>query len=74
MEQIMPPEGAELRKQMYALKALDEGKPTEQDLKYIKCSSFCEIRLTIDFEEKYGQGIEFVKGCRTSFLFFLDNK
>lgn len=42
MEQIMPPEGAELRKQMYALKALDEGNPTKQDLEYIKCHYHCE--------------------------------
>jgi hypothetical protein len=36
MESIMPPEGAALRKQMYALKALDEGKATQADLDYIK--------------------------------------
>jgi hypothetical protein len=36
MEAIMPPEGAALRKQMYALKALDEGKATQVDLDYIK--------------------------------------
>lgn len=36
MESIMPPEGAALRKQMNALKALDEGKATQPDLDYIK--------------------------------------
>ena len=36
MESIMPPEGAALRKQMNALKALDEGRATEADRKYIK--------------------------------------
>ena len=36
MESIMPPEGAALRKQMFALKALDKGKATQADLSYIK--------------------------------------
>jgi hypothetical protein len=36
MEQIMPPEGADLRKQMYALKARDQGKATQADLDWIK--------------------------------------
>jgi hypothetical protein len=72
MEQIMPPEGADLRKQMYALKARDEGKATNEDLEYIKGTRFPPLMK--GFEEKYGQGIEFVKGCRTAFLFFLDNK
>jgi hypothetical protein len=35
MESIMPPEGADLRKQMYALKARDEGKASPQDLDWI---------------------------------------
>jgi len=36
MEQIMPPEGAALRKQMNVLKALDEGRATEADRQYIR--------------------------------------
>jgi hypothetical protein len=36
MEKIMPPEGADLRKQMYALKARDQGKATQADLDWIK--------------------------------------
>lgn len=36
MEAIMPPEGAALRKQMYALKALDEGRATPEDHKQIE--------------------------------------
>ena len=38
MEAIMPPEGAALRKQMYALKALDDGRATQDDLDSIKGS------------------------------------
>jgi len=36
MEQIMPPEGAALRKQMNALKAVDEGRATDADRRYIE--------------------------------------
>lgn len=36
MESIMPPEGAALRKQMYALQALDEGRATPEDHKQIE--------------------------------------
>ena len=36
MEQIMPPEGAALRKQMYCLQALDAGKATQADLDSIR--------------------------------------
>ena len=42
MESIMPPEGAALRKQMYALKALDEGRATPEDHKQIEgITYFC---------------------------------
>jgi len=30
--------------------------------------------LIVEFERVFGEAIEFVKGCRTTFLFFLDNK
>src|SRR5579859_5372048 len=39
-----------------------------------RVSPISAARLTIEFERVFGEGIEFVKGCRTSFLFFLDNK
>jgi len=39
MEQIMPPEGADLRKQMYALQRTNEGKSTPEDIEWMKgCS------------------------------------
>ena len=83
MEAIMPPEGAALRKQMYALKALDEGRATPEDHtppfpRTMSMSPFPTRGswqyLIVEFERVFGEGIEFVKGCRTSFLFFLDNK
>ena len=46
MEQIMPPEGAALRKQMYALRALDEGRATQADLDSIRRPSHLAFQLT----------------------------
>lgn len=49
MEQIMPPEGAALRKQMYALQALDEGRATQADLDSIRGPSQVLFQLTLRF-------------------------
>ena len=45
MESIMPPEGAALRKQMYALQALDEGRATPEDQKQIEGTFPCVINI-----------------------------
>jgi len=46
MERIMPPEGAALRKQMYALRALDEGRAAQADLDSIRGRSHLAFQLT----------------------------